>query len=175
MYFLCLMVCFTAIIDKFGDKGEKTGWTYLHLPAHIAQEINPGVRVSFRVKGQLDSLDIAQVSVLPMGDGDFIMPVNIAMRRALHKNHGATVLVALEHDTSAVELSAELLTCLSFEPEANDFFEKITMGHRRYWSNWVESAKTIETKSKRISQAIYGLSNGMDYGATIRYFRDKNK
>ena len=36
------MVEFTATLEKFGKKGEKTGWTYIEIPADVAQEIKPG-------------------------------------------------------------------------------------------------------------------------------------
>lgn len=41
------MIQFTAILDKFGEKGEKTGWTYFVVPAHIAHELNPSVKQPF--------------------------------------------------------------------------------------------------------------------------------
>jgi len=30
------MVSFKALLLKFDKKGEKTGWTYFEIPAHIA-------------------------------------------------------------------------------------------------------------------------------------------
>lgn len=32
------MVNFNALIKKFGDKSEKTGWTYIEIPAAIAKQ-----------------------------------------------------------------------------------------------------------------------------------------
>jgi hypothetical protein len=47
------MVQFTAIIKRFGQQGEKTGWTYIEVPAAMAEQLVPGNRKSFRVKGKL--------------------------------------------------------------------------------------------------------------------------
>ena len=35
------MIKFTATILKFNEQGEKTGWTYIEIPADIAQQIKP--------------------------------------------------------------------------------------------------------------------------------------
>ena len=50
------MIELTGILIQFGEKGEKTGWTYLKIPAAIAHEIKPDTKVSFRVKGFLDEV-----------------------------------------------------------------------------------------------------------------------
>ena len=49
------MTKFETILQKFGEKGEKTGWTYIEIPAHIAHEIKSDCKVSFRVKGTIDN------------------------------------------------------------------------------------------------------------------------
>lgn len=74
------MVQFTATIAQFAAQGEKTGWTYIVVPADVAEQMNPGVRKSYRVKGKLDAHPIKSVAILPMGGGEFIMPLNASMR-----------------------------------------------------------------------------------------------
>lgn len=49
------MVEFAASIEKFGVQGEKTGWTYVNVPAAVAQQLMPGNKKSFRVKAWLDN------------------------------------------------------------------------------------------------------------------------
>ncbi|MEJ0102256.1 MAG: DUF1905 domain-containing protein [Bacteroidota bacterium] len=70
------MVQYTATILQFAEQGEKTGWTYIEIPADIAQKLKPGNKKSFRVKGKLDNHPIKKVALLPMGGGRFIMPLN---------------------------------------------------------------------------------------------------
>jgi hypothetical protein len=36
------MVDYNTIILQFGEQGEKTGWTYILVPADVAQEITTG-------------------------------------------------------------------------------------------------------------------------------------
>ena len=45
------MIHFNAVIKKFNEQGEKTGWTYIEIPEEIASKIKPGYKKSFRVKG----------------------------------------------------------------------------------------------------------------------------
>lgn len=166
------MVHFKTILDKFGEKGEKSGWTYFTVPAHIAQELNPGVKVGYRVKGKIDNFPIKMVALLPMGEGDFIIPFNQNFKKGTGKKEGATIEVTLEIDTDEFIISEELVACLEDEPKALAAFNKMPKSHQKYYSNWVESAKTFETKSKRITQCVFGLANGMDYGQTLRHFKN---
>ena len=77
------MIKCSATIQKFDAQGEKTGWTYITIPAVIAKKINPGVKKSYRVKGKLDEFEIDKVALIPMGEGDFIMAINAVMRKYL--------------------------------------------------------------------------------------------
>ena len=82
------MIQITATIHRFEKQGEKTGWSYIEIPADLAQELVPGNKKSFRVKGMLDQFKISGVSLIPMGDGNFIMPINAAMRKGTGKRKG---------------------------------------------------------------------------------------
>lgn len=167
------MVNFTALLQKFREKGEKSGWTYIVVPAKIANSINSGVKTSYRVKGKLDNLSIRQVALMPMGDGDFILPVNASMRKELRKQAGAQVKVSLALDKSDFVINEDFRLCLEDEPAALKYFSSLPSSHQKYFSKWIDSAKTTETKTKRIAQSVQGLAMGMGYGEMIRYFRDK--
>lgn len=162
------MIKFTAILKKFADQGEKTGWTYLEVPENIAAKLKPGNKQSFRVKGLLDEFPIEQVALMPMGDGGFIMPFNAGMRKGTGKRQGASVKVQLAVDEAAFKINEELLACLEDEPSALDFFKSLTAGHQRYFSNWIDSAKTTETRAKRIAQTVNAASRGLGYPEMIR-------
>lgn len=170
------MLSFTTVLQKFDQKGEKTGWTYIDIPLDVTEALRPGQKTSFRVKGSLDDFPIALVALIPMGEsgeraGGFIMPVNASMRRGIRKEAGATVRVNLAVDESPMPLSADLLACLDDDPAAKDHFQTLSRGHQVYFSNWIEEAKTTTTKTKRLTQAIMGLSMGLGFGEMIRYFK----
>ncbi len=162
------MVTYTAIIHQFEEKGEKTGWTYIEIPADIAQEIFPGNKKSFRVKGKLDHFKINNVAVMPMGDGSFILALNATMRKGIGKRKGAMLEVSLTKDNTPLTISPELLECLADEPEAKAHFESLAPSHQRYFSNWIDSAKTDTTKAKRLAMCLSALARKMNYGAMIR-------
>lgn len=167
------MVELEQVLDKYGEMGEKTGWTILLISAAIANQVKPNTKKSFRVKGFIDNQKIRQVALIPIGEGDFILPVNGTMRRNLKKEAGQKVLLKLEEDFSEFEFSEDFLACLEDDPRAETFFKTLSGSHQRYFSKWIESAKTIETKTKRISQSLFGLANHMDYGVMIRHFKGK--
>ncbi|MFT5883804.1 MAG: hypothetical protein ACI9IP_000251 [Arcticibacterium sp.] len=168
------MVELEQVLDKYGEKGEKTSWTFAIIKARIANELKPNTKKSFRVKGFIDQLPIKQLALIPIGEGDFILPVNANIRRKIGKEDGNNVMLKLEEDFSEFQFSEDFLACLEDEPKANDFFGTLSPGHQRYFSKWIESAKAIETKTKRLGQCLYGLANEMDYGQMIRFFKKKN-
>lgn len=170
------MQTFTALLQRFDKKGEKTGWTYIEIPIDVTDALKPGQKTSFRVKGTLDSYAISLVALIPMGTsaevaGSFIMAINATMRRGIRKEEGATVRVTLDVDDSPMPLSPDLMACLADDPAALDFFNTLAKGHQNYFSNWIEEAKTVETKTKRLTQAVMGLSMSMGYGEMVRYFK----
>jgi hypothetical protein len=168
------MVQYTTTIHRFEKKGEKTGWTYIEVPADIVQKIKPGNKKEFKVKGKLDKHPIKRVSLLPMGGGIFIMAINAALRKAIGKRHGAMLKVQLQADESPFIFNADFIDCLNDEPTAKKFFETLPGSHMRYFSKWIDEAKTDPTKTKRIALAVTALSKKLGYGEMIRGQQKKN-
>jgi sugar phosphate isomerase/epimerase len=162
------MIKFTTTLKKFDDQGEKTGWTYIEICNDKAEKLKPNNKKAFRVKGKLDSYEIKGVAVMPMGDGTFVLPFNAAMRKGTGKRKGEKVTVYIQEDTDEMEYNADMMECIADEPQAKANFEKMSKGMQRYFSNWITSAKTEETKAKRIAQTVNALVLGQDYGQMIR-------
>lgn len=162
------MIEFTTSVLKFGQQGEKTGWTYFVIPADLAQQLMPGNKKSFRVKGKLDDYKIEGIALIPMGGGDFIMALNADMRRAIKKKQGAMITAKLQVDARPLKPSEDFIACLDDEPKALAFFKTLAKSHQNYFSKWIESAKTQETKTKRIALAVNALTKQWDYGTMIR-------
>ena len=115
------MITYTTSILQFDKHGEKTGWSYIEVSADIAEQLKPGCKKSFKVKGKLDGYSISQVSLLPMGNGNFIVPINAAMRKGTGKKKGAMLKVQLAEDKKEYELNTDLMECLADEPAAMAF------------------------------------------------------
>jgi hypothetical protein len=169
------MVKFSTTILKFDKQGEKTGWTYISISEKISKQLKPGNKKSFRVKGRLDDFEIEKVALIPMGQGDFIMAINAAMRKGIGKRKGAVIKVQLQKDDSPIIPPAVLIECLADEPEALKYFNSLPQGHRNYFTKWIDSAKTDITKAKRIALVIKTMVRKMDFGAMLREERDERK
>lgn len=167
------MISFNATLLRFDKKGEKTSWTFIEISPAQAKKLKPGTKVSFRVRGKIDSLAIKQVALMPMGEGAFILPVNGKMRKALGKKNGDKVKVEIEADESKIILSHDMMACLKDEPAALAAFKKLPGSHQKYFSRWIESAKTANTKTKRIAMTVEAMAKKMDFGAMLRAERDK--
>ncbi|MCX6292213.1 MAG: YdeI/OmpD-associated family protein [Bacteroidetes bacterium] len=169
-----MKVLFTVTIQRFKDKGEKTGWTYIDVPADVAQRLKPGFKKSFRVKGKLDGFSIKGIALIPMGGGDYIMPLNAGLRKGIGKRAGAMLKVNIEADDSPVLLDADLVECLDDDPDASDFFKSLSKSHQNYFSKWIASAKTEETKAKRIAHAVQALSRKLNFAEMLRSLKKSN-
>lgn len=168
------MIRFNAIIEKFSKQGEKTGWTYVLIPAAIAEKLNPGKKTSFRVKGKLDEHSIEGIALLPMGEGDYVLPLKASIRKAIRKQHGDRLSLQLMLDSAKIQVPEDLAICLEDEPKAKAFFfEKLPGAHRNYFIKWIDSAKTDATRSKRIAMTIDALCKGWHYGQMIRASQGK--
>ncbi len=162
------MVHFTTTIQKFNEQSEKTGWTYILVREDIAQQMMPGSKKGFRVKGSLDQYVFEKMSLLPFGGGDFILPLKATIRKAIGKGRGATVNVKMEVDNNPIKPPAEFVECLADEPNALDYFNQLPMSHRNYFINYIQSAKTDATKAKRIALAVNALSRKWGFGEMMR-------
>jgi hypothetical protein len=163
------MIEFNTIILQFAEQGEKTGWSYIEVPADLAQQIKQGNKKSFRVRGMLDGFAINGIALMPMGDGSFIMPLKAEIRKAIHKNRGAMLQVKIEEDTDfKIEMPDDLKECFEFEPEALDFFNSLPKSHRDYFIKWINSAKINETRAKRIVNTVNAMLRKWNYGQMMR-------
>jgi uncharacterized protein DUF1905/bacteriocin resistance YdeI/OmpD-like protein len=159
---------FTTKILKFKDNGDKTNWTYIIVKSEIAEQLSPGNKKSFRVRGKLDEMSIEQIALLPAGDGAFMLPVNATMRKRLYKQAGATLKVKIAAEEAPPPMDQEMIQCLRDDPDAWAQFNSLTKSHQRYFNNWVASAKTTHTRDIRIAHTVNAMVRRQDYGQMIR-------
>jgi hypothetical protein len=138
---------------------DKSSWSYIILGKRQVAKLNPSSGKSFRVKGRLDDFPIKFKSLLPLGDGRFLLPINAEMRKGTGKQAGDTLRVSFTLDKSTKRLSHELLECLRDEPTALAFFNTLNRSGQHYFSDWIASARTQDTKAERITLAVTALAN----------------
>jgi hypothetical protein len=163
------MIKFKTTIVKFGAQGEKTGWTYIVIPADVAEKLCPGNRKGFRTRGKLDNYTFSGKSLIPLGKGEFIFTIDANIRKAIGKRAGAMVNVQIAFDKSEYMMNAEFMDCLKEEPDALEFFKTLPGSHQRYFSKWIESAKTEETKAKRIAKSINAFLKKQGFAEMLRW------
>jgi hypothetical protein len=163
------MIEFKAEIERFAEMGEKTGWSYIFIPVSLAQRIKENCKKSFRVKGKVDNVAIEGMAMVPMGEGDFIIALKASLRKQLRKEAGAVVQVQLEEDKDfEIKMPEELELCLSDEPELLQRFLKLPKSHQNWYINWLNSAKTEATKTKRIVKIVSAMDRGQTFGEMMR-------
>ena len=173
-HYLSVMIQLTAIIEQFAKKGEKTGWTYLYIPQPIANELKPGCKVSFRVKGEIDQVPFKGIALAPMGEGNFIMPLKKELQKKLAKRKGATINLKISEDKDfKIEMPDDLKQCLEDSQGALNQFYTLPKSHQNYYFNWINSAKTDATRVKRIAQTIGAMEMKMTYNEMIRFNKSK--
>lgn len=144
------------LLEKFPGKG---GWTYARIP-----EISKNKKAPFgwvKVRGTIDGFEIRKYHLMPMGDGNLMLPVKSEIRKKIKKQVGEYVQVILFPDTEPLEVPDEMLLCLSDEPKALKFFNSLSESERKYYIQWVYSAKREETKIDRLAKAINRLLRGL--------------
>jgi hypothetical protein len=160
-------------IQRFDVKGDKTSWSFIEVLAEEVRAIHATDKKSFRGKGCVDDVPFAQVALMPMGKGNYILPINAAMRKSLGKKPGDFVRLQLEKDIDVWRMNADLEACLLEVPETYKLFCALPPGHQRYFSNWIESTKNPTLRADRIFKTIFAVENKMDYGAMIRHFKNR--
>jgi hypothetical protein len=163
------MIEFNAIILQFAEQGEKTGWSYIDIPADLARQLKPENKKSFRIRGMLDGFAVNGMALMPMGDGNFIMALKAEVRKGIHKNAGAMLHISIEEDTEyKVEIPDDLQECFDFEPEGFDFFNSLPKSHRDYFIKWINEAKTNETRAKRVVNTANAMLRKLRFNEMLR-------
>jgi uncharacterized protein YdeI (YjbR/CyaY-like superfamily) len=80
----------------------------------------------------------------------------------------------MEVDKKEPKLSSDFMECLNDEPKALMHFKTLPGSHQRYFSKWIESAKTDSTKARRIAQAVNALAMNVGFSEMLRINRKKD-
>lgn len=143
------------VLQKMGGKG---GWTYAEIPEILQSKDRPFGWV--RVKGFIDSYEIKNYNLMPMGNGKLFLPVKAEIRKAIKKQQGDSVRIQLYADNFPTEIPEELKLYLMDEPNAYETFLNYTNGEKKTFIEWIYSAKTDTIKVERIAKTIDKIITG---------------
>lgn len=100
-------------------------------------------------------------TVASMG-GAFMLPVSAQVREQAGVNGGDEVDVQVEPDTAPREIviPADFAAALDADQDAKQAFEKLSYSSKQWYVLPIESAKTAETRQRRVEKAIGLLRHG---------------
>lgn len=163
------MLKLTVEIERYAQNADKTGWRYIFLPNDVVAVLKPTSRRSFRVKGMIDGAFFEGLSLLPVKGDGYILPINGEIRKRIHKDTGDKVSIAFEADLDfKIVFPEDLAMCLAQEEEDLTFFLSFNKSHQNHFINWLNSAKTEETRAKRLEMIVKAMALKQDYGTMIR-------
>jgi hypothetical protein len=132
--------------------------TGFEVPAAVVAKLGsskkPAVRVT--IKGYT-----YRSTVATMG-GRFMLPVSAEVRAAAGVAANDKVDVDVELDTAPREVTvpADFSRALTREPAAKRFFEGLNFSNKQRIVIAIESAKTPETRERRIAKSVSSLREG---------------
>ena len=145
-------VTFSTKLSGFGNN------TGIEVPPEVIQELGGGSRpaVSVDVNGY-----VYRNTVAVMG-GKHLIGVSAAIRKetGLQADDPITVTLTVENTPRKVDVPADLATALEANPGTRAFFEKLSNSLQRYHVDNITSAKTDETRTRRIDRAVVLFRNG---------------
>ena len=147
------MESFRAVIESSG----KTA-TGIEVPTSVVEALGSSKKpkVQATVAGYT-----YRSSVASMG-GRYLLGVSADVRQKSGVAAGDEVEVSLELDTAprTVEVPADFATALGTDDTARTFFDGLSYSQQRWFVLGIESAKTDETRQRRIDQAVARLASG---------------
>lgn len=132
--------------------GKNTG---IPVPEEVVQQLGAGKRFPVRVTVGSHTY---RNTVAPYG-GRYMISLSAENRDAAGVSGGDEVEIGLELDTEPREMAGpqDFQDALAAHPGAKDFFDTLSFSKKRYFVDNIESAKTPETRMRRIDKAVTTL------------------
>jgi uncharacterized protein YdeI (YjbR/CyaY-like superfamily) len=70
------------------------------------------------------------------------------------------VEIELDTEPREVSLAADFAAALDGDGEARRYFDGLSYSHKRQYVTWIEEARKLETRQRRIAQALSRLHEG---------------
>lgn len=146
----------TYLLQKMPEKG---GWTFLivsEIPKRLQKRI-----AHAKLTCILDGIQFEKISLMPMKTGQLFMPVKAEIRKAINKEAGEWVELAvfselpLEDEES---IATQFALCLENEPVAQNNFNQLAEHEKQQLYKSFEEAGNDDIKVRRMAIAIDRLN-----------------
>lgn len=137
--------------------GPKGGSALVQLPAEVSQALGQTGRAPVRCR--FDSVEFRS-SIFPNSDGTHYLVLNQQVRATSGSKPGDDNLLRIEpdHEPRVVEIPADLQAALRTSPAAAARLEKMSYTHIKEYVDHVQSARTPETRARRIQKMLNELN-----------------
>ncbi|MDU1890402.1 MAG: YdeI/OmpD-associated family protein [Dysgonomonas sp.] len=156
------------LVDKdyslFKTEG-KGGWTFAEIPEIPMPKASFGM---LKVKGKIDNYEFSNVHLMPLGNGHLGLAVKSEIRKKIKKEAPDTVHIILYEDKTPLIIPEELLLCMEYEDGVLEKFETYSDGQKKAFIDWINSAKTEQTKVDRIAKTIVMIQNNEKFYDKIK-------
>lgn len=129
--------------------------TLLNVPKVISKKLRRMTKVEGTINGHPFRAELE-----PNPSGGSSLRVNKAMRNGAGADAGDTVKLAILGPEPAPTVPADLRVALAASQKAKTMWKNLTPGGRRDWIRWIVSAKTLETRARRVTRTVEQLASG---------------
>ena len=144
---------FRAVIEDAGEGGA-----FVAVPFDVEKAFGKKrVKVKASIAGEP-----YRGSLVRMGTDCHILGIRKDIRQKIGKTIGDEIEIEIEEDTEprVADLPADVSLALENHPAAKAFFLKLSYTHQKEYIQWIEEARTGQTRQKRLTQMLAQLTEG---------------
>ncbi|UII22268.1 YdeI/OmpD-associated family protein [Fulvivirga ligni] len=138
------------------QKGNNLG---IEVPEEIIEKFGAGKKppVSITLQGYTYQTTVGVMA------GKYLIPLNSSHRKHVDVNGGENIEVDVQLDTAPreVEIPSALKGEFKNNKVAADFYENLSPSYKNKIATLIDSAKTDETRNKRVAKVMEDLSQGV--------------
>jgi len=131
------------------------GWGLVNVPKLISKKLRGMTTVEGTVNGHP-----FRAALETNGSGSHLLHVNHAMRRGADANQGDIVKFAILGPEPEPTIPTDLRVAFTASLGAKTLWSDLTPLGRLDWIRWINSAKTPETRARRVRRTVDQLSLG---------------
>ena len=146
---------FKAKLLGHHDAAKSGSGAVLDLPPDVGKKLDGMEKVEGTINGQpfRASLEIGAAARRTLR-------VNEAMLRGARAKLGDAVQLAILGPEPRLTVPADLRAAMAASPQAQSVWKELTALGRRDWVRWIELAKTVETRARRVRRTVDQLAEG---------------